>query len=260
MQKGFTGGNQLLSFCIEVSAAGFCGCRRCRCMQAAGCRLCRWRHVPAHLAGSAGGGMAHLGQTAVWGRRWPATCRRWVWRHPPAGTGPGGTCHVSPAQGCRHSEGVFFGKNFQRWSFLTLRWRSWSYMSKIPTTTSSTRRSFRALMLDCWRSSSANATWACTVGRGCRCERHQIELVLPYPVPLASPPQAAPGATELRPARVLLLKTSPAAAAAGLLRGGGGAPAAKGGRGVPGSRGGGPSRGGVGGRVWVRRVGGLGST
>jgi hypothetical protein len=27
---------------------------------------------------------------------------------------------------------VFFDKNFERWSFLTLRWRRWSLLSKIP--------------------------------------------------------------------------------------------------------------------------------
>jgi hypothetical protein len=30
-------------------------------------------------------------------------CRQWQRRQGPAGTGPGGTCHVSPSQGCRHS-------------------------------------------------------------------------------------------------------------------------------------------------------------
>jgi hypothetical protein len=60
-----------------------------------------------------------------------ATCRKWHWRHPPAGAGPGGTCHVSPGQACRHRELVFFDKKFQRWSFLALRWRRWSYVSKI---------------------------------------------------------------------------------------------------------------------------------
>jgi hypothetical protein len=61
----------------------------------------------------------------------PATCQKWRWRQGGAGAGPGGTCHVSPGQGCRHSEVVFFDKYFQRWSFLTLRWRRWSYVSKI---------------------------------------------------------------------------------------------------------------------------------
>jgi hypothetical protein len=60
-----------------------------------------------------------------------ATCRRGHWRQAPAGTGPGGTCHVSPGQGCRHSEGVFFGKYFQRWYLLTFYWCRWSLLSKI---------------------------------------------------------------------------------------------------------------------------------
>jgi hypothetical protein len=82
------------------------------------CRLWRRRHGPLPLTPSPA-------------RPSQAKCRRWEGRHPPAGTGPGGTCHVSPGQGCRHSAGVFFGKKFQRWSFLTLRWRRWSYVSKI---------------------------------------------------------------------------------------------------------------------------------
>jgi hypothetical protein len=61
---------------------------------------------------AAGGGRAHRPN----GSR---TCRKWEWRHPPAGTGPGGTCHVSAGQGCRHSRGFFFGNDFQRWSLLT---------------------------------------------------------------------------------------------------------------------------------------------
>jgi hypothetical protein len=56
-------------------------------------------------------------------RRCPATCRRWLWRHPPAGTGPGGTCHVSPGQGCRHPQEVLFAFHSHR-----------SDASKIPAT------------------------------------------------------------------------------------------------------------------------------
>jgi hypothetical protein len=31
------------------------------------------------------------------------TCRQWQRRQGPAGNGNGGTCHVSPGRGCRHS-------------------------------------------------------------------------------------------------------------------------------------------------------------
>jgi hypothetical protein len=96
-------------------------------------------------AGNGGGGMLATSPCRNWGRRQgplgqtagngavcTATCRRWLWRQAPAGTGPGGTCHMSPGQGCRHSELVFFGKKFQRWSFLSFHWCRWSHMSKIP--------------------------------------------------------------------------------------------------------------------------------
>jgi hypothetical protein len=61
----------------------------------------------------------------------PATCRLRRWRQVPAGSGAGGTSHVSPAQACRHSELVFFGNGFQRWSFLPIHSRRWSVSSKI---------------------------------------------------------------------------------------------------------------------------------
>jgi hypothetical protein len=56
------------------------------------------------------------------------TCRQR--RQGPAGNDPDGTCHVSPGQ--HHSQGVFFDKNFRRWSFLAFHSRRWSHMSKIP--------------------------------------------------------------------------------------------------------------------------------
>jgi hypothetical protein len=59
------------------------------------------------------------------------TCRTWGWRHPHAGVGPGGTCHVSPGQTCRHPQGVLFDKKFRRWSFLAFHSHKWSYVSKI---------------------------------------------------------------------------------------------------------------------------------
>jgi hypothetical protein len=86
------------------------------------------------------GGMCHLslpawpaaaGPTPANGRHRPVSCRLRVWRHPRAGSGPGGTSHVSPAQGCRHRQVVFFGNLFQMWSFLTIHWRRWSVSSKI---------------------------------------------------------------------------------------------------------------------------------
>jgi hypothetical protein len=88
-----------------------------------------------------GGGRRHLTLPAMreaagrrQGPRRPGagTCRRRRWRHPPAGSGSGGTSHVSPAQGCRHSARVLFGKYFHRWSFLTIHWGRWSDSSKIP--------------------------------------------------------------------------------------------------------------------------------
>jgi hypothetical protein len=83
-------------------------------------------HVPRGHAGLAIGGRAHYGVGT-------ATCRVWHWRQGGAGFDIGGTCHVSPRQGCRHSQVVLFDKNFQRWSFLAFQWRRWSYVSKIPS-------------------------------------------------------------------------------------------------------------------------------
>jgi hypothetical protein len=56
-----------------------------------------------HPAATAKGGMAHH-------RHCLSTCRTWGWRHPHAGVGPDGTCHVSPGQTCRHPQGVLFDK------------------------------------------------------------------------------------------------------------------------------------------------------
>jgi hypothetical protein len=47
-------------------------------------------------------------------------CRRWPRRHVPR-----------VAWGCRHSEGVLFGKYFRRWSLLAFHWCRWSLLSKI---------------------------------------------------------------------------------------------------------------------------------
>jgi hypothetical protein len=97
------------------------GCRHHRCRHVATwtCRPPHWRQGP-------------LGVTALAGDVSTATCRHWPRRQGLAGTGPGGTCHVSPGQGCRHSQVVFFDKFFQRWSFLPFHWCRWSDMSKIP--------------------------------------------------------------------------------------------------------------------------------
>jgi hypothetical protein len=81
---------------------------------------------------------------ARWGGRWTsmacrchvsdqATCQLRPRRQVHAGSTNSGTCHVSVGRTCRHWEGVFFDKNFRRWSFLTIRWRRWSFSSKIPT-------------------------------------------------------------------------------------------------------------------------------
>jgi hypothetical protein len=82
------------------------------------CRHPHWRQAPQRL-------VASTSDVAT------ATCRNWERRQALAGIGPGGTCHVSPGQGCRHSEGVFFGKYFQRWSLLPFYWCRWSLLSKI---------------------------------------------------------------------------------------------------------------------------------
>jgi hypothetical protein len=80
--------------------------------------------VPRQPAGSWVGGRAHLPNGDS--RRRP--CRLW-WRRQ-------GGCRVwwRRQGGCRHwwrRQVVFFDKNFERWSFLTLRWRRWSLLSKI---------------------------------------------------------------------------------------------------------------------------------
>jgi hypothetical protein len=51
-----------------------------------------------------------------------------------AATAAGGRCHVSPGRPCRLREVVFFGKFFERWSFLTIYWNRWSFVSKFPRT------------------------------------------------------------------------------------------------------------------------------
>jgi hypothetical protein len=71
------------------------------------------------------------GVTAVDGVARQETCRRWGRRQVHAGFSPGGRLHVSPAQTCRHLGMVFFDNFFGRWSFLTIHWCKWSFVSKI---------------------------------------------------------------------------------------------------------------------------------
>jgi hypothetical protein len=82
------------------------------------CQRWLWRHGSLQL-------------TAIDGITCQETCRIWGWRHPLAIVGPGGTCHVSPGQTCRHSEVVSFDNIFQRWSFLPFHWCRWLDLSKI---------------------------------------------------------------------------------------------------------------------------------
>jgi hypothetical protein len=102
----------LFSFCIGTWAG-----RVCR-QRITGCRLSLWRqecHVILPAPGLAAG---PTGVTAAAGAVSTATCRLW-WRR---------------QGGCRHwwrRQVVFFDKKFERWSFLTLRWRRWSLLSKI---------------------------------------------------------------------------------------------------------------------------------
>jgi hypothetical protein len=105
------------SLCAELNLAG---CRQHQRWQAA-CRLPRRRQGPP-------------GQTVVNGDVATATCRVWQRRQGGAGIGPGGTCHVSPGQGCGHSQVVFFDKFFQRWFFLPFHWCRWCHVSKIRVT------------------------------------------------------------------------------------------------------------------------------
>jgi hypothetical protein len=103
----------------ESGPIGEAACRRSRWRQAStsACRHLPRRHGPPGLTA------ANVDVST-------GTCWRWQRRHALAGTGPGGTCHVSPGQGCRHSEVVFFGKFFQRWSLLPFHWCRWSLLSK----------------------------------------------------------------------------------------------------------------------------------
>jgi hypothetical protein len=82
-------------------------------VHAAGCRRWAWRHVPAHLAGHADGGMAHLGQTAV---------RADVGR-PHAGDGCGGTPLPALAQAARATCRLPRGAATQKGSFLAKNFR-----------------------------------------------------------------------------------------------------------------------------------------
>jgi hypothetical protein len=95
------------------------------------CRLWGWRQGATSPCRKQGWRQGPHALTAVDGVNCQATCWRWLWRHPHAGVGPGGTCHVSPGQMFRNREVVFFDKYFHRWFFLILRWRRWSYVSKI---------------------------------------------------------------------------------------------------------------------------------
>jgi hypothetical protein len=82
---------------------------------------------PSHPAAIANGGMTHH-------RRHPATIANGgTSRHHPAATANGGRCHVSPGKPCRHTEVVLFGNFMHRWSFLTIRWDRWSFLSKFPS-------------------------------------------------------------------------------------------------------------------------------
>jgi hypothetical protein len=47
-----------------------------------------------------------------------------------AATAVGGRCHVSAGKSCRHGVVVFFGNFFEMWSFLTIYWYMWSFLSK----------------------------------------------------------------------------------------------------------------------------------
>jgi hypothetical protein len=76
-------------------------------------------------AASGGGGMST-------GQGWPTPRSMEPAAVGPAANGGGGMSTCRRARGCRHSEGVFFGKYFQRWSLLAFHWCRWSLLSKIP--------------------------------------------------------------------------------------------------------------------------------
>jgi hypothetical protein len=100
-----------------------------------------------HAASPIGGRPCHVDMPPAPMAAGPATWTSILQRHHSilqrqhAGIGNGGrplpalaqaaraTCRLG--QGCRHSEGVFFGKNFQRWSLLVIHWCRWSLLSKI---------------------------------------------------------------------------------------------------------------------------------
>jgi hypothetical protein len=90
-----------------------------RAAEVAGCRRWGWRHA------------GHVTLPGLVEAAWPSWGKRPLGRRCPA------TCRVSERRqgGCRvwwRRQVVFFDKNFERWSFLTLRWRRWSILSKIP--------------------------------------------------------------------------------------------------------------------------------
>jgi hypothetical protein len=97
----------------------------------AGCRHRRCRHVATWTCRHPPRRHGPHGLTPFDGGTSQVPCRRCQRQQALAGTGPGGTCHVSPGQGCRHRQVIFFVKLFQKWSFLTIHWRRWSDSSKI---------------------------------------------------------------------------------------------------------------------------------
>jgi hypothetical protein len=60
-----------------------------------------------------------------------AACRLCLWRHPPAASVCGGTCHVSAGRRAATLQVVFFINYFQRWSFLAIQWGKWSFLAKL---------------------------------------------------------------------------------------------------------------------------------
>jgi hypothetical protein len=76
----------------------------------AACRQSRWRHASTSACRHLPKRHGPPGLTAANIDVSTGTCRNCQRWQALAGTGPGGTCHVSPGQGCRHSLLVFFGK------------------------------------------------------------------------------------------------------------------------------------------------------
>jgi hypothetical protein len=62
-----------------------------------------------------------------------------------AATAAGGRRHMSAGRPCCHREVVHFGNIFEKWSFLTIYWGMWLFLSKFLSLTTGSNETAAAL-------------------------------------------------------------------------------------------------------------------